>query len=85
MIRLLGLSLLAGAIRAVGVVYLPSAGWALSVRYGTTEAAVTAGRSGKLRTWAKLETVAEHLHKLNVVRFDVDASCRIPDDHMVAC
>ena len=66
----------AGAIRAVSAVYLPgqAGGWALSVRYGTTEAAVTARRSGQLRTWAKLETVADHLHKLGVVRFDVDAS-----------
>lgn len=66
----------AGAVRAVSVVYLPGqgGGWALSVRYGQTEAAVTARRSGQLRTWMKLETVADHLHRLGVVRFDVDAS-----------
>ena len=68
--------LLADAIRAVCVVYVPGqpGGWALSVRYGTTEAAVTARRSGELRTWAKLETVADHLHRLGVTRFDVDAA-----------
>ena len=68
--------LLAGAVRSVCAVYLPgqTGGWALSIRYGTTEAAITARRSGQLRTWAKLDTVTDHLHRLGVERFDVDAS-----------
>ncbi|WP_377780431.1 hypothetical protein [Comamonas odontotermitis] len=66
----------AGAVRNVCAVYLAgqTGGWALSVRYGTVEAAITARRSGQLRTWAKLDTVTDHLHKLGVGRFEVDAS-----------
>lgn len=65
-----------GAVRAVAVIYLPGlgGGWALSARYGQIDAAVTARRSGQLRTWARLGSVADHLHRLGVVHFTVDAS-----------
>jgi hypothetical protein len=63
----------AGTVRGAHVVAQPN-GWSVLVKYGRHERPLAAQRSRQVRTWRKLETVAEYLRGLGVMRFDVDAS-----------
>jgi len=71
----------AGAVRSASLVYVPGrgGGWCLSLRYGVTEAAVTARRSGELRKWTKLDTAAAQLLKIGITQFEVDAKNYEPE------
>jgi len=63
----------AGAVRAAHAVAQPK-GWALIVRYGTSERALAAQRSRQVRTWRRLDTLAAYLHDVGLAKFDVDAT-----------
>lgn len=71
----------AGAVRSVCLVYVPGqgGGWGISMRYGSTEAAITARRTGQLRTWARMDTAVGQLLKLGIVKFEVDATNYEPE------
>jgi hypothetical protein len=62
----------AGVVRSAHVV-AQAGGWGIVVRYGTSERALTAQRSGKVRLFRKFETLVDYLKGLGIVRFDVDA------------
>jgi hypothetical protein len=66
-----------GAVRGAHVVAQPR-GWAVRVTYGRHERTLAAQRSRQVRTWRKLETVAEYLRGIGVLRFDVDATAFDP-------
>jgi hypothetical protein len=49
-------------------------GWALSVKFGVAERLLSAQRTGKVRLFRKMETAAEYLRGLGIVRFEEDSS-----------
>jgi hypothetical protein len=63
----------AGAVRGAHVVAQPK-GWTVRVKYGRHERPLAALRSRQVRTWRKLDTVAQYLHGLGLSSFDVDAT-----------
>ena len=60
-------------MRGAHVVAQPK-GWALLVKYGHQERALTAQRSHQVRTWRRLETLVQYLHGMGLTRFAVDAT-----------
>lgn len=63
----------AGAIKGARVVG-QSGGWAVLVRHGRREQALTAQRSRQVRVFRRLETLVSYLRGVGIARFDVDAS-----------
>lgn len=63
----------AGAVRAAHAIG-QSGGWAVVVKYGMVERALTASRSKQVRLFKKLETLVEYLKGIGISRFDVDAA-----------
>ena len=49
-------------------------GWGVVVKYGMTERALAATRSGEVRVFKKLETLVGYLRSVGISRFDVDAA-----------
>jgi hypothetical protein len=68
----------AGAVRGAHVIG-QRGGWALIIRYGMQERPLAAQRSGQVRLFKKLDTVAAYLHGIGLARFDVDAANYEPD------
>jgi predicted transcriptional regulator len=55
-------------------------GWAVVVRYGSTERAVAAQRARKARLWRNLNTAATYVSdELGLPRFEVDTTDHQPD------
>jgi hypothetical protein len=67
----------ASAIRAAHAVGQPG-GYALSVQYGMAERYLAAQRSGKVRLFRRLDSLAAYLKTLGISRFDVDTSQHDP-------
>jgi len=63
----------AGSIRTATAV-ADGGGWALVVHYGQMDKTLQATNSGKVRTWAKFETLVKYLTKLGIRKFDTDAT-----------
>lgn len=63
----------AGAVRAAHAIG-QAGGWAVVVKYGMAERALTATRSKQVRLFKKLETLVEYLKGIGITRFDVDAA-----------
>lgn len=68
----------AGAVRGAHVVG-QKGGWAVLVRYGTTERLLAAQRSRQVRVWRKFETLVGYLREIGIAQFDVDAVHYDPD------
>lgn len=62
-----------GSVRAANVV-AQAGGCGVVVRQGRQDQPLSATRSGKLRLFKPLETVAAYLHDIGLRRFDVDAT-----------
>ncbi|MDQ1812135.1 hypothetical protein RBA41_02355 [Massilia sp. CCM 9210] len=62
----------AGAVYSAHVMAQPG-GWAILVKYGTTERALATQRSQQIRVFRKFETLVGYLKGLGIVRFEVDA------------
>lgn len=67
----------AGLVRAALLVGRPG-GWAVSVRFGLSEAVLAAQRSGKPRLFRRLDAAAAYLLGLGLPRFEVDAAGHAP-------
>jgi hypothetical protein len=49
-------------------------GWALRVKYGTSERCLATQRGRKVRLFRRLETLVSYLKEIGMSRFDVDAA-----------
>lgn len=66
------------AIRAATILGRPG-GWAVVIRYGSTERVIAAQRSQRPRLWRNLNTAAAYVRDmLGIDRFDVDATAHDP-------
>lgn len=63
----------AGAVRGAHIVG-QSGGWAVLVKYGTTERPLAAQRSRQVRLFRRFETLVSYLKGIGIARFDVDAA-----------
>lgn len=68
----------AGALRETRVVG-QAGGWAVMVRYGASERALAAQRSGKVRLFKHLETLVSYLKGVGVSSFEVDSAGYSPE------
>ncbi|MGO1076723.1 hypothetical protein [Inquilinus sp. CA228] len=66
------------AIQAATILGRPG-GWAVRIRYGSTERVIAAQRSRRPRLWRNLNTAAAYVRDtLGMARFDVDATAHDP-------
>lgn len=66
------------AIQAATILGRPG-GWAVLIRYGSTERVIAAQRSRRPRLWRNLNTAAAYVREtLGMARFDVDATAHDP-------
>lgn len=63
----------AGAVKGAHIVG-QNGGWAVLVKFGTTERPLAAQRSRQMRLFRKFETLVSYLKKMGIVRFNVDAA-----------
>lgn len=63
----------AGAVRGAYVVG-QRGGWTIVIRYGMHERPLAAQRSGQVRLFKKLDTVASYLLGIGLASFDVDGA-----------
>ena len=63
----------AGAVRGARIVG-QAGGWAVFVKYGTTERPLAAQRSRQVRLFRKFETLVSYLKDMGIAHFDVDAA-----------
>lgn len=63
----------AGAVSGTHIVG-QAGGWAVRVRYGTTEQTLAAQRSHQVRLFRKFETLVAYLREIGIAHFDVDTA-----------
>ena len=63
----------AGAVSGAHIVGR-SGGWAVMVRFGTTERPLAAQRSRQVRLFRRFETLVAYLKGVGIARFEVDAA-----------
>jgi hypothetical protein len=61
----------AGVVSQVSVI-AQQGGWTVMIKYGASQAALMAQRSGKVRVFKRFETLAGYLKELGIHRFEVD-------------
>lgn len=61
----------AGVVSGVSVT-AQQGGWSIMIKYGASEAALMAQRSGKVRVFKRFETLASYLKDFGINRFEVD-------------
>ena len=61
----------AGVVSEVSVI-AQHGGWTIMIKYGASQAALMAQRSGKVRVFKRFETLAAYLKEFGINRFEVD-------------
>lgn len=61
----------AGVVSGISVI-AQQGGWSIMIKYGASEAALMAQRSGKVRVFKRFETLAGYLKDFGINRFEVD-------------
>lgn len=61
----------AGVVSQVKVI-AQQEGWTIMIKYGASEAALMAQRSGKIRVFKRFETLASYLKEFGINRVEVD-------------